>query len=122
MDEMAESFNGIRRDQLIRSALISAMIWIILYSVNYALITAMGINLPLEAVFFASTFFFMISILPIQGIGGFGTLEGSWTISFMAAGVTKEAAISSGFLVHLIQIFYLIALFLIGFIWLQKKL
>jgi len=63
----------------------------------------------------------MISILPIQGIGGFGTLEGSWAISFMAMGVTKEAAISSGFVMHIISIIYLAILFIIGFTGLNKK-
>ena len=57
----------------------------------------MGINLQLESIFLASTILFMIWILPIQGIGGFGTFEGSWAVSFMAVGVSKEAAISSGF-------------------------
>ncbi|NJD54187.1 MAG: flippase-like domain-containing protein [Candidatus Methanoperedens sp.] len=121
LDEMALSFEHIHRNEFILSFLISAMIWITLYSVNYILVIAMGINLPLGAVFLASTFFFMISILPIQGIGGFGTLEGSWAISFIAVGTTKVSAISSGFLAHIIQIFYFIALFLIGFIWLRKK-
>ena len=121
MDEMAQSFSRIQRSQFIRSALVSAAIWIILYSVNYTLIIAMGIDLQFETVFLASTFFFMISILPIQGIGGFGTLEGSWAISFMAMGVTKEAAISSGFVMHIISIIYLAILFIIGFIGLKKK-
>jgi len=57
MDEMAESFSRIQLGQFIRSALVSVVIWIILYSVNYTLIIAMGIELPFETVFLASTFF-----------------------------------------------------------------
>jgi uncharacterized protein (TIRG00374 family) len=121
MDEMAECFSHIQRGQFIKSAMVSAAIWIILYSVNYTLIIAMGIDLPFETVFLASTFFFMISILPIQGIGGFGTLEGSWAISFMALGVSKEAAISSGFVMHIISIIYLAILFVFGFTILNKE-
>lgn len=121
MDEMAECFSHIQRGQFIKSAIVSAAIWIILYSVNYTLIIAMGIDLPFETVFLASTFFFMTSILPIQGIGGFGTLEGSWAISFMAMGVSKEAAISSGFVMHIISIIYLAILFVFGFTILNKK-
>jgi uncharacterized membrane protein YbhN (UPF0104 family) len=82
----------------------------------------MDINMQIEAVFLASTILFMLSILPIQGIGGFGTFEGSWAVSFMAVGVSKEAAISSGFLSHIFGIFCILILFIIGFILQQKKL
>ena len=122
LDEMALCFERIHRSEFILSLLISLMLWLTLYSINYLLTVAMGINLQIEAVFLASTFLFMIWILPIQGIGGFGTFEGSWAISFMAVGVAKEAAISSGFLMHIFGIFCLIILYIIGFMLQMKKL
>ena len=122
LDEMALCFERIHRSEFILSLLISLILWLTLYSINYLLTVAMGINLQIEAVFLASTFLFMIWILPIQGIGGFGTFEGSWAISFMAVGVAKEAAISSGFLMHIFGIFCLIILYIIGFILQMKKL
>ena len=116
LDEMALCFERIHRSEFFLSLLISLMLWLTLYSINYPLAVAMGINLQMEAVFLASTFLFMIWILPIQGIGGFGTFEGSWAVSFMAVGIAKEAAISSGFLAHIFAIFCLIILYIIGFI------
>lgn len=122
LDEMTLCFERIHHTELLMSLLISAMLWVTLYSANYLLVVGMGIDLPIEAVFLASTFFFMASILPIQGIGGFGTLEGSWAVSFIAVGVTKEAAISSGFLAHFFSLFCLLVLFFIGLLLKPKKL
>ena len=122
LDEMALCFERIHKREFILSLFISLMLWLTLYSINYLLVVAMSMNLQVEAVFLASTFLFMIWILPIQGIGGFGTFEGSWAISFMAVGVAKEAAISSGFLMHIFGIFCLLILFIVGFILQQKKL
>jgi uncharacterized membrane protein YbhN (UPF0104 family) len=62
----------------------------------------------------ASTFSLLTTILPFQGIGGFGTMEGGWTIGFMLFGMSKDLAIISGFGVHIITIFYFLVLGVIG--------
>ncbi len=121
MDEMVKSLNSISRNQFIWSTFLSFLIWIILYTVNYILVIAMGINISFFNYFLATTIFFMTPIIPVQGIGGFGTLEGGWTIGFIAAGIPKEIAISTGFLAHIIAIFYSLILFLIGFTGLKEK-
>lgn len=121
MDEIVKSLNCISRNQFVWSAFLSILIWIILYIVNYILVIAMGIDISLDKYFLATTIFFMTPIIPVQGIGGFGTLEGGWTIGFMAAGIPKEIAISTGFLAHIIAIFYSLILFLIGITVLHEK-
>jgi len=121
MDETIESFSCMHRSTFIWSALVSIVIWIVLYSVNYTLIIAMGINMTFWTVLFASTFALITTILPIQGVGGFGTMEGGWTIGFLAMGLTKEVAISSGFSVHIIIISYFSILGLIGVLKNTKK-
>lgn len=120
MDEFAESNFHVDRKQFILSAIISFGVWVILYSVIYTVIKAMDINIGFEAFLLATTFYLMISILPVQGIGGFGTFEGSWALSFMAVGVIKEFAISSGFIIHIVFILYIIILALFGFIYLKN--
>lgn len=119
--EMSETFKKLTRRQFFSSMIVSVGIWIMLYLVLFMEIKAMRINMSLEPFLLASTFFLMTSIIPIQGIGGFGTLEGGWAISFIAVGVAKEVAISSGIIMHIISIFYLILLFIIGFMGMQKK-
>jgi len=106
MAEMAESFSRLHQSQLIWNALISVGIWLALYSMNFTLVKAMGINLTFEIVILASTFTVLTTILPIQGIAGFGTIEGGWTIGFLGLGVAKDVAISSGFSYHIIFLLY----------------
>lgn len=121
MDEIVKSLNCISRNQFIWSVFLSFLIWIILYIVNYIMVIAMGIDISFYKYFLAITIFFMTPIIPVQGIGGFGTLEGGWTIGFMAVGIPKEIAISTGFLAHIIGIFYSLILFLIGINLLHEK-
>lgn len=121
LDEMSGTFKRITRRQFINSLIISIGIWIMLYLILYMEIKAMGIDISLTPFLLASTFFLMTSIIPVQGIGGFGTLEGGWAISFMAVGVMKDVAISSGIIMHIISIIYLILIFIIGFTGLREK-
>ena len=112
-EETVESFEKIKiSGKIIIIALIlnSFGIWLLLYSLNYILVRAMDINLSYFEVVFASTFAVFTTILPIQGIGGFGTLESGWTVGFIAVGVTKEVAISSGFGFHIILWLYFVIL------------
>jgi uncharacterized protein (TIRG00374 family) len=112
-EETVESFEKIKMSgkiMIIALILNSFGIWLFLYSLNYILVRAMGINLSYFEVVFASTFAVFTTILPIQGIGGFGTLESGWTVGFIAVGVTKEVAISSGFGFHIILWLYFVIL------------
>ena len=112
-EETAECFEKIKkRGKVIVIALIlnSFGIWLSLYSLNYILVSAMNINLSYSSVVFASTFAVFTTLLPIQGIGGFGTLESGWAVGFIAVGVTKEVAISSGFGYHIILGIYFLIL------------
>ena len=112
-EETVESFEKIKisgKILIIVLILNSFGIWLLLYSLNYILVRAMDINLSYFEVVFASTFAVFTTILPIQGIGGFGTLESGWTVGFIAVGVTKEVAISSGFGFHIILWLYFVIL------------
>lgn len=111
-EETADSFEKIKANgkiTVISLILTSLGIWLFLYSLNYIFIRGMDINLSYFEVMFASSFAVFTTILPIQGIGGFGTLECGWTTGFIAVGLTKEVAISSGFGFHiLLWIYFLI--------------
>ena len=116
-EEAVESFDEIKTNGKVRAIeviIISFGIWLFMYSINYALITAININLDFFAVLLASTFSLFTTVLPIQGIGGFGTYEGGWTVGFIAVGLTKEVAISSGFTVHIIGLIYFLIMGIYG--------
>jgi len=121
MDEMSGSLKKITFNQVIWSTILSIFSYIMVYLSILMIINAMGISMALELFLLSSTFFMMTMIIPIQGIGGFGTMEGGWAISFMIFGLAKEIAISSGIIMHIISIIYIILLFIIGFIGLREK-
>ncbi len=67
---------------------------------------AIGIHLNLWAIFTGATFVVFATLLPVQGIAGFGTIEGTWTVVFLLLGVEKELAITSGFGFHIVRLTY----------------
>jgi uncharacterized protein (TIRG00374 family) len=91
-------------------------VWVSIYTLNFILILAMNIRLTYFSVIFASTFAILTTVLPFQGLGNFGTLEAGWTLGFVAVGVSKEMAISSGFTYHFVIILYFVVWGLWGFL------
>ena len=91
-------------------------IWILQYSLFYLIAISMGIHLEPVQMLFASSFAVFSTVLPIQGIGGFGTMEAGWALGFIAVGVSNEVAINTGFGFHLIILLYTISLGLFGYL------
>jgi hypothetical protein len=56
------------------------------------------------------------SNLPVYGIGGFGTVEITWSAAFILLGMATQDAVVSGFAVHVIGLAYamLLGLFALG--------
>ena len=95
--------------------LLSIGIWMLLYALFYVIALSMDIPLDGIQILFAASFAVFSTALPIQGVGGFGTMEGGWALGFIAVGATKEIAINTGFGFHLIILFYTIFLGLWGY-------
>jgi len=122
-NEVAKNLEKIKSRRIVfYSLLISILIWCPLYLMNYILLRAMGLNLSIWLVILGSTFSVMSTLLPVQGLGGFGTHECVWTLAFMTLGLPKEVAIASGFGVHIILILYFLILGCYGFCTLKSKM
>ena len=82
----------------------------------FYLVIMRGISIELSffQVIFISSIGIVFMILPIKSIGGFGTTEGSWALGMMLLGYGKEAAIESGFVVHIYALINVFLLFLLG--------
>jgi hypothetical protein len=104
------------REKVLELLLYSFGIWICGYFVYVILMEGMGIHLNIWAVFTGATFVVFASLLPIQGLAGFGTTEGMWALVFFTLGVEKELAIASGFSFHIIRIIFATTLGFISFI------
>lgn len=105
----------------LRIFVVSCVIWIGLYTFCYCMTLAMQINLGYMPVVFASSFVIFTTVLPIQGIGGFGTVEGGWVIGFMLVGLNEATAISSAFGFHICMLAYTLFLGLSGFLFLRRR-
>ena len=95
--------------------ILSIGIWVLSYSLFYIIAISMGIHLEPVQILFASSFAVFSTVLPIQGIGGFGTMEAGWALGFIAVGVTKDVAINTGFGFHIIFLIYTISLGIFGY-------
>ena len=114
--KIINSFSDVNRSkrQVTLLILISITIWIISFTMSFLLIADMGMNKDIWVIFVGLTFSILISMLPFHGIGGFGTMEGAWAIIFIALGVEKNIAISTGFAFHIIILIFTISIGIIG--------
>lgn len=115
IEEIISGFNIIKSTRtIIFTLLLSVLIWLSLYSVNYMLIKAVGIELSIWEVLFVSTLFISVAMFPIS-VAGLGTSEATWAVIMMSFGVASEKAISTGFTVHVLLLIYIILLGIYGF-------
>jgi hypothetical protein len=102
--------------------LLSLGVWGCMYAFTALIVISMDIHAGLFAIFFACTFAFMTAILPVQGIGNFGTFEAGWTVGFLSIGISPELAVSTGFSFHIINVMFTGILGLAGIILLHGKI
>jgi uncharacterized protein (TIRG00374 family) len=89
---------------------------IFLYLTIYGFVRAFGLELGIWAVVFGGSVSALTTVLPVQGIGGFGTFETGWTVAFILMGVTTETAIVSGFAFHIVLLMFMLVLAAFGFL------
>jgi uncharacterized protein (TIRG00374 family) len=89
---------------------LSLIIWAMNSALMYILISNLGISLNMWLIIIGALVSVILSVLPIHGIGQFGTSELIWSGIFIAFGITKEAAISSGLMIHLVILSFSVVL------------
>ncbi|MFH1450629.1 MAG: lysylphosphatidylglycerol synthase transmembrane domain-containing protein [archaeon] len=118
--EIADSFNVLNSiGKFLEQLGYSVFIWGVRFVFFFLITKGLGVNLGLWVGIIAISLPILSTFLPIQGIGSFGTLEGIWALSFMALGVSKEAAVLSGFGFHLVFLLFTVLTGLYGFIFLR---
>ena len=78
------------------------------------LLKGLNIHLNVFQFIFVFSIVFIVLILPIKTLGGFGTSEGSLAIGLMIIGITKNSAIKAGFALHIYTLVNVIILFCVG--------
>jgi uncharacterized protein (TIRG00374 family) len=107
--ETADSFDALSNAGLyfhLRVLATTIGLWVSLYTFYYCMALAMHVDIGYIPAVFASSFAVFTTVLPIQGVGGFGTIEGGWAIGFILVGVPDAVAVASAFGFHLIMLVY----------------
>ena len=98
-----------------RAAWISLPLWVGVFA--FYAILARGVGLEsasfLEATF-GSSLAVATNLLPINAFAAFGTQEAGWVLGFGLLGVERELALSTGVAVHLVQLFDVALMGLVG--------
>jgi hypothetical protein len=119
--ETAESLEKIRVGKNISVLVLSSfLVWGSNFAIVYLLMSGMNFPISFFSVILGGTLILLTSVLPIQGIAGFGTTESIWTLAFVPLGLSVEEAIISGFCYHIIVILYFMILGTYGWLKLRK--
>lgn len=101
---------NLKKPELLKVMLLTLLIWIFQYLTVQLILKSISLDITLLKAIFGSTFAIITTILPIQGIAGFGSFEGGWTFGFILTGHSKDLAIISGFLFHISILIYSLTL------------
>lgn len=86
----------------IRLLLTSILVWSVLFSMFWVLLRSMGISdIAYHEVIVATTGAALTSALPVNLIGGLGTMELGWMAGFSVVGVAITEAVTTGFALHI---------------------
>lgn len=93
----------------------SLFVWLLAYCQTYVLLYAMGymigaVPVSFVAAMLGTSIYRIASNLPVYGIGGFGTVEITWSAAFILLGMSVQAAVVSGFAIHIIGLAYAVLL------------
>jgi uncharacterized membrane protein YbhN (UPF0104 family) len=94
-----ELVRGASRRAFLAAAGWTVLLWTATFVAFWAAITAVGIELGPAELVVGSTAAIVASVLPIGGIGSFGTLEGGWAAGFVLVGVAGGPAVASALVV-----------------------
>ena len=118
--EIVISFRTISQKMFFKALFVSILAFFSQFLFAYTLFRGMGIEIGFFYIILGSMFADLAIFLPIQGVVGFGTIEGMWAVGFFYLGVTKELAISSGFAYHFVVIACFVIFGLYGLMTLRK--
>lgn len=116
-EETVENFKIIKSKKIIVvSVALSIAIWLIASMITFLFLLEMEVYISIWKIFIASAIMVITTILPVHSVGGFGTIEGTWTAIYVALGVSAQMAFVSGIGVHLIIVLYFLVLGAIGIV------
>ncbi len=115
LKETVMAFKNIEvKGNAIKILLLSGLIWMSIFTLNFCLLLAFEVKLSYIEVVLASSFIISLSVIPFQALSGLGIHEATWTFVAVALGVPKNIAIVSAFGTHILSTIYLFLFGLYG--------
>ncbi len=96
--------------------LLSAALWLCLFTTFWALLNGFGHEIPLPVAVIGTVGAAMMNVLPVNGVANFGTHEAGWTLGLMLAGLTRDQGLAAGLWAHLGTMALAVAFGLVGFV------
>lgn len=88
--------------------------WLLVYGTYYTLLGAFGFAMGAAETVLGSTAGVVASVLPLQGLGSFGTLEAGWALGMALVGMDLASAIATGLGVQVLTFGYAMLLGVLG--------
>jgi uncharacterized protein (TIRG00374 family) len=101
---------------LARILFFSILVWVGLFGTYWALLQSVIMGYSLAEVVIGSTGAALGSVLPINAIGSFGTLEVGWAAGFALVGMPIEDGVATSLLVHVSLLVFSAALMGVGYL------
>ena len=108
------------KKNILNYSILSLFIWLSQFIMIYVVIGKL-IKIGFIKTVIGSILPIFSTVLPVQGLAGFGSTEGAWAIAFYSLGVSKSVAISSGFIFHFLLIIYFLIPGIIALLFYYKK-
>ncbi|MBM4372469.1 MAG: flippase-like domain-containing protein [Deltaproteobacteria bacterium] len=80
---------------------LSVLQWLLTFAAFYAILAAFSVPVGPARTVLGATAAVVSGVLPIGGIGSFGTLEAGWALGFVLVGLDEGTAVATGFGVSL---------------------
>ena len=99
---------------LTKTFIVSLIIYFISIFATYLLLLSTGFSLPLNIFIITITLSTLSGFLPINGVAGLGTVEAVIALTLSYFGYSTADSIILGFSIHILQIFFVILVGIIG--------
>ncbi|MEK7067213.1 MAG: lysylphosphatidylglycerol synthase transmembrane domain-containing protein [Patescibacteria group bacterium] len=117
MDDMADGFVLLRGNRILAPLfLLTLFIWLALFLSGFFLLQSAGLTIGLFKGMFSYAFPIFASLLPITVPASIGTYEMSLVSGLLLVGVSKTAAITASFTMHIQELVFIITGGTIGFL------
>jgi len=120
--KLSQSFHALKKEGVYpKVVILSILVTLINIAILYYYFNIFDIQVNFLQATFCLTFLQLSLILPIHGIGKFGTFESIAILGFFIIGVPKNSAIVLAFSMHIISLIFYSFLALIGYFIIRKN-